>query len=539
MTGKPETFLNLIHRSTRGKFKIYLGFAPGVGKTWQMLQEAQALKANGVRVALGAIETHGRKETAALLEGLDVIPPRVVEYRGIRLVEMDLDAVLARRPEVVLVDELPHTNAPGSKNQKRYQDIMEILHAGIHVISAMNIQHLESLYNTIERLVGLKVTERVPDFILAEADQVIHVDLAVEDLQSRLAKGQIYDSGRIPTAFQNYFQSKRLSQLRELALWETASRLEQQHRHQGSQEIALPEQVAVALGGDPKVDEALLRYGSRLAGRLHRKWFALHVQTPGDNPLRIPAERARRIGQVLALANELGATVFTLHGENVAETLLRFCEENAMGHLVIGKPKNDQGPLRRLRRKWFGHSGVADLLLDKARGLSLVFFEESIQDQSPPQMTVSSKARGSGGIWQTEKIWIIESPQEKAQILKRLVELALSDDPASVEAAYQGVLARESIASTFLNEGIALPHTRLAVDSPRVAFALLREGIKGESRGTHTEWVILMITPLEHGPGHLTQMSRMVRAFQNRDLRRQIRKATEPVHIKNILEKGY
>src|SRR5438270_8830698 len=213
----PEHFLTLIRQQQRGRLKVYLGFAAGVGKTYEMLQEAHRLKNQGVDVVVGLVETHGRAETAALLEGLEQVPRRLIEHRGVVLEEMDLDAVLARRPTVALVDELAHTNAPGSRYPKRYQDVDELLRAGVHVISTMNIQHLEGLYDMIERFTGVKVKERVPDYVLAQADQVVNVDLSAEDLQERLRAGKVYPAERAERALENFFTEQNLSQLRELA----------------------------------------------------------------------------------------------------------------------------------------------------------------------------------------------------------------------------------------------------------------------------------------------------------------------------------
>src|SRR5271156_6440803 len=202
---RAQAFLQLIRKSERGRLKIYLGYGPGVGKTFQMLSEAQRLKKEGIDVVVGFVESHGRTDTEKLVDGLDVIPRRKLEYHGIVVEEMDVDAVLARHPTVVLVDELAHTNVPGSRNTKRYQDVQDILVAGIHVISALNIQHLESLYNTVEKLLGVKVRERVPDSVLAEADAVVNVDLAAEDLQRRLREGKVYPKDRAMSALENFF----------------------------------------------------------------------------------------------------------------------------------------------------------------------------------------------------------------------------------------------------------------------------------------------------------------------------------------------
>ena len=207
---RAESFLQIIRRAERGRLKIYLGYSPGVGKTYQMLQEAHRLKTDGVDLVVGVVETHGRPETAKLLEGLEIIPRRKVEYHGVIMEEMDLDAILQRKPQIVLVDELAHTNLPGSRNAKRYQDVQDLLAAGIHVISTLNLQHLESLYNTVEKLIGVKVTERLPDSVLAEADQVVNVDLTPEDLQKRLKAGKVYQQDRVATALDNFFTAANL-----------------------------------------------------------------------------------------------------------------------------------------------------------------------------------------------------------------------------------------------------------------------------------------------------------------------------------------
>ena len=215
---RPEDFLELVERSKRGRLKVYVGSAAGVGKTYRMLEEAHALRKRCVDVVVGMVETHGRAETAALLEGLEVVPRRRVEYRGVAIEEMDLDAILQRRPQVALIDEIAHTNAPGSRHTKRYHDVTEILDAGVNVICAFNIQHLESLNDMIQRVTGVKVRETVPDTFLKQADQVVNVDLAVEDLLERLRGGKVYPEEKIPWALQHFFTPEKLAGLRELAL---------------------------------------------------------------------------------------------------------------------------------------------------------------------------------------------------------------------------------------------------------------------------------------------------------------------------------
>ncbi len=223
---RPEDFLELVQKGKRGRLKLYIGFAAGVGKTYRMLEEAHALKKRGVDVVVGFVETHGRKETEALIEGLEVIPRRQIEYRGVTIEEMSLNNILARNPALALVDELAHTNVPGSHNKKRYQDVIELLDAGINVIGAMNVQHLESLNDVVERATGVGVRETVPDSFLKQADQVVNLDLAVEDLQERLRAGKIYAPEKIPWALEHFFTEQNLAHLRELALREVAESVE-------------------------------------------------------------------------------------------------------------------------------------------------------------------------------------------------------------------------------------------------------------------------------------------------------------------------
>ena len=213
MEDRADSFLRLVRRSQRGKLKIYLGYCAGVGKTYQMLLEAQRFKDDGIDVVAGIIETHGRPETESLMFGIDAVPRKRLVYRGIEIQEMDLDPILARKPAVVLVDELAHTNVPGSRNAKRFQDVEEILAAGIHVISTLNIQHLESLYNTVEQVTGVKVRERIPDRVVAEADQIVNIDITTEDLRRRLEEGKVYTTERVETALSHFFAASNLEQL--------------------------------------------------------------------------------------------------------------------------------------------------------------------------------------------------------------------------------------------------------------------------------------------------------------------------------------
>jgi two-component system sensor histidine kinase KdpD len=375
---KALSFLRLIRRSQRGKLKIYLGYGAGVGKTWQMLQEGHRLKSEGVDVVVGLVETHGRKETAELIEGLEVVPRRQVQYRGIVLEEMDLEAVLTRRPEVALVDELAHTNVPGSKNAKRYQDVEDLLAAGIHVISTLNVQHLESLYDIVESHIGVKVHERLPDSVLAEADEIVNVDLAPEDLLRRLREGKIYPMERIGVALENFFRRGNLDQLRELTLRELASQIDLKRRAEPeSEHDVAPDQVMVCLSSRGPNTAVLLRYASRLAGRLNTNWYAVYVQTPREEPTAIDAATQRQISDTLTLAKQLGAQVFPYKGEDIVETILRFAREYRVGHIIIGKP----GPLPFFQR-WLGRKTLAERLILQAQGVHIVVVDTEVKPES-------------------------------------------------------------------------------------------------------------------------------------------------------------
>jgi two-component system sensor histidine kinase KdpD len=353
----PEHFLSLIRQQQRGRLKVYLGFAAGVGKTYEMLQEAQRLKQQGVDVVIGVVETHGRPETAALVAGLEELPRRRIEYHGVALYEMDLDAVLARHPTVALVDELAHTNAPGSRNAKRYQDVEELLRAGINVISTLNIQHLESLYNIVEQATGVKVKERIPDYILGMADQLVNVDLSAEDLRDRLLAGKVYPTERAQRALTHFFTPENLSRLRELALGEIQHLLDRRRRERsGGDDAGGSERVMVCLSSRSPNAAELLRKTARLASRLNASWYAVYIQTPDESLERVDAATQRQVGNNQALAQQLGGVPLTYKGADVVSTIAAFAKEYGITHIVLGRSH------RPWYRRWFGRS-VLDRLL--------------------------------------------------------------------------------------------------------------------------------------------------------------------------------
>ena len=357
----PEHFLTLIRQQQRGRLKVYLGFAAGVGKTYEMLQEAHRLRREGVDVVIGVVETHGRAETAALIGDLEQVPRRRIEYHGVVLEEMDLDALLVRHPTVALVDELAHTNAPGSRNTKRYQDIEELIRAGINVISTLNIQHLESLHDIVEQATGVKVKERVPDYVLGMADQLVNVDLSAEDLRDRLQGGKIYPDIRIQPALEHFFTQENLTRLRELALGEIAHLLDRRRREQNQGEErggGTLDRVMVCLGSRSPNADRLLRKGARLASRLNAPWYAVYIQTPRENLERIDAATQRQVSNMLELAQKLGAVAaLPFKGVDVVSTISAFVQEYSITHIVLGRSR------RPWYRRWFGQSVLDRLLL--------------------------------------------------------------------------------------------------------------------------------------------------------------------------------
>ena len=349
---KAEDFLALIHQQKQGKLKIYLGACAGVGKTFQMLVEGNRLKKRGVDVVIGYVEPHARPETTAQIGELEIVPPLVSQYRGVELREMDTAAVIARAPTVALVDELAHTNAPGNKTKKRFEDVEDLLAAGISVISTLNIQHLESLYNVVEGATGVRVKERIPDEFLMRADQIVNIDLPAEDLIERLQAGKIYSQDRVAQALTNFFTPQNLTRLREMALSESANFLDRRQRaEESSDDEHRPGgvgQVAVALSSGGPDPGAILRKTARLAAQLNAPWYAVYVRTPGEAPQVISAELQRSIGETLEAAQRMGGMVIVLKREDVAPALVDFAREYGVTHFVVGRP-GERPFWRRLR----------------------------------------------------------------------------------------------------------------------------------------------------------------------------------------------
>ncbi len=332
-------FLDLIKKARKGKFKVYIGMSAGVGKTYRMLLEAHTLLRNGIDVKIGYIETHHRKETHELLEGLPIIPRRKLFYKGKELEELDVQAVISLRPEIVIVDELAHTNIEGSKNEKRWQDVMEILDAGINVISAVNIQHIESLNEEVKSITGIAVKERIPDSVLACADEVVNIDLTADELITRLKEGKIYQAEKIQSALGNFFKADHILQLRELALKEVASQVERKVELEVSKQMtSRREKFLACISSNDHTARHVIRKTARLASYYNSKWYVLYVQTPNENQNRIALDKQRHLINNFKLATEMGAEVIRIKNSSISETIIEVAEQKYITTICLGKP---------------------------------------------------------------------------------------------------------------------------------------------------------------------------------------------------------
>ncbi len=360
--------IQLERKKEPAKLRIYLGAAPGVGKTYHMLNDAYLMKhQQGVDVVIGLVEPHGRKETEVRIRDLEVVPQRVIPYRGVNLKEMDLDAILARHPQTVIVDELAHTNVPGSKNRKRYEDVLELLDAGINVMTAVNIQHMETLNDAVYRSANTVVRETVPDSFLKRADEVVNVDLTVDELRNRLRQGKIYAPEKVEQSLANFFRKGNLNMLRELSLRTTAEQVGNQaaayRRIQGLEQAPIPEKVMVCLSTRPGT-ERLLRVGARIAGRLASNWYAVYVARPDDDKGHGDPEAYHRLEEYQRLARDLGAQVVILTDRNISDALIRFAQEEGISHVVFGQTA-------RSRWEIFLRGSVINRILSEVRDVTV------------------------------------------------------------------------------------------------------------------------------------------------------------------------
>ena len=323
----------------RGKLKIYIGMSAGVGKTYRMLQEAHRLLDSGTNIRIGYIETHNRKETHALLDGLPIIPRREVFYKGKMLEELDVQSILLMQPKVVIVDELAHTNIPGSKNEKRWQDVLDIIDAGIDVITAVNIQHIESINQQVKYITNVEVMERLPDKILQLANEVVNIDLTADELISRLKEGKIYDSSKVQQALQNFFQPEKILQLRELALKEVAGQVERKVDIEVTKDKSFRhEKFLACISSNSVTAQHIIRKTARLASYYNSNWYVLYVQTPKESADNISLAAQRHLINNFKAATEAGAEVIRLKHTEIAEGIMQTCSEREITTVCIGKP---------------------------------------------------------------------------------------------------------------------------------------------------------------------------------------------------------
>ncbi|RJR44352.1 MAG: PTS sugar transporter subunit IIA [Desulfobacteraceae bacterium] len=536
----------MIRRSRRGRLKIYLGYCAGVGKTYQMLLEARRLREEKIDVVAGFVETHGREEPELLLEGIERTPRRRIVYRGIEIDEMDPAAILARRPGVVLIDDLAHTNVPGSRNPRRYQDVEEILSAGIHVISSVNIEHLESLYETVERATGIRVRERIPDRIVSEADQIVSVDITTEDLLQRLKLGKVRLREGMDAARRGFFKPANLEQLRELMLRELAAQIDSRHRDPMEEEVSTsPDQVMVCLSSRGPNSGALLRYGSRLAGRLNRNWYAVYVQTPFERSAEVNEETRRILSDTLTLAQQLGATVFTYRGDDVVKTILRFAEEYRVGHILIGTPAGT--PLiDRLR----GKRGIAERLIEESRGVTVVVLDTRAV-QKTPDAELFEPAKGNlyfeeetGGIEHWNDVFLQgnvpvllwNEPLEKEAALRLLMNACCRLDRETCSAAWNSLLNRERQGGTFLGEDVAVPHARVhGIKRPIVGIGVGKKGICDRDADRVFSIMIFLLSPAENPNDHVALLGAISRLANEDRWRKAVSSASDSADIVRLL----
>jgi two-component system, OmpR family, sensor histidine kinase KdpD len=370
-------FLTLVRQRERGKLKLYIGSAAGVGKTYRMLNEAHELRRRGMDVVIGFVETHGRVDTEAQLGDLEVVPRKHIEYRGVTLEEMDVDAIIARHPQVAVVDELAHTNVPGAKRPKRWEDVIELLDDGINVISAVNVQHLESLNDVVAETLGVTVRETVPDWLVGAADQVVNLDLSAEDLRQRLQEGKIYPVEKVPAALANFFTEENLTTLRELALREVASSVDRTREQIVRRAAGEPEKprnvdrLMVAMASDTPHTAVLLRKASRIAGRLNSDWYCVYVQTPEESADRIDATVQRKLVANIQRAQAMGAEVVKLTAADVADALTTFANDHGVALILVG----------RSRRSWFHRifrGSVVSKLVNNPHGVDVLIVAETL-----------------------------------------------------------------------------------------------------------------------------------------------------------------
>lgn len=382
---------NATPESASAKLRIYIGAAPGVGKTYRILQYAHELQQRGEDIVIGLADVRGRAEAAALLDGLEIIPPRVTTYRSIALSEMDLDAILARHPQTCIVDDLHHANVPGSRNRRRYEDVVDLLDAGISVITSLNIQYLETLNDAVARSTRIQIRDTVPDSFLKRADEILCVDIPMDELRMRLREGKIVPPGQIERELANFFRKDNLTMLRELALHTTAEQVaaaaSRYRASRGLEQAPVPEKVMVCISSRSGTTR-LLRTGARIAGHLAANWYAVYADTPQSQRRHADPESKERLENYRRLARELGANVITLKGKNTADLLIEFAKEQNVSHVVFGQSA-------RTRFQILLHGSVLNRFLSEMRDTTVQVVPMTREKASREKPSRQSKQAGT------------------------------------------------------------------------------------------------------------------------------------------------
>jgi two-component system sensor histidine kinase KdpD len=515
----PESFnaSDLIERlkySKEAPLRIYLGGSPGVGKTYRMLRDGNGLLKKGIDVVVGYVESHGRDETDAQIDKLEVIPRRQILYRGKEFFEMDTDAVIRRKPQIALVDELAHTNAPGSAHEKRYQDIEDLLAAGIAVFSTCNIQHLESVHDTVEQLTGIEVKERVPDTFFALAKEIVMVDVSVEELQERLLAGKIYKPEKVQQALHNFFTHTNISLLREMALREVANDLEQKDKEiRKSTGKTSSEKVMVAIA-DREDSKTLIRYGSRMSGRMNAKWYVVYVEQIGSKP-----PRTKILEENFRLAKLLGAQVIHLRGKKVSDTLIKFARDEGITQIIVGATH------RSWWEKFTSGSVVGGILKEVGEIAVHVFPLKSDEEE---KKAVPSIALHLTDYIRPEHILAnIESVHSVEQTISLLIDHLIMTYPdlnQFRDEIKELVITRERLMSTFLESGIAIPHAAgfEQINDIIAVMALTPKGVSSLGKDQKAYIVLLFLSPEVGKSNHLKFLASIASVFLDQTTVREI-----------------
>ncbi len=537
-----EDLLQEINYAEESPLRIYLGAAPGVGKTYRMLQDGNAFAKRGADVVVGYIEPHDRAETMAQIGALEVIPPKTIDYHGHAMREMDTEAVIARKPQLVLVDELAHTNAPGSNHKKRYEDIEDILAAGIAVFSTCNIQHLESVHDMVERMTGVEVKERVPDTFFGLAREMIIVDVTPDELQERMRQGKIYPLERIEHSLSNFFTQSNLSMLRELALRELANDVEQKDKGKRI-ETNTPgtahsgEKVLVAI---PSTEYAmrLIRQGSRIAGRMNAKWIVAYVERPDT---KLTEAQETKLHESLTLARSLGATVVQLSGKEIASTILGFARDEGITQIVMGATR------RALWKRLVSRSTVGEMLKQAGEiGVYVVPLkrgeaegEGALPPIPPPakrQVFLTDYISQEQILANLKSVTTVE--QTIGILLDRLIQLSPELAPRRAEIL-DLIMRRERLMSTFLDTGIAIPHSAgfEGTSDIHAVMALMPQGVVSLGRDQKAYIVILFLSPEVGRSNHLQFLAAIAKIFIDKTTTREIAAALTAEDAFNIIQR--